>query len=123
MNVESVHMRLQFSVTAFGPAVLALALSLPMPAHAQPAAPEPSEQDLANFDVNELFAGTCGFCHSDGGRVAGKGPQLMGDQHDDDFLRNRIKNGKQGAMPAFGATFNDQQIDAIIIYIRDLKPR
>jgi mono/diheme cytochrome c family protein len=123
MNVESVHMRLQFSVMAFGLAVLALALSFPMPAHAQPAAPEPSEQDLANFDVNELFAGTCGFCHSDGGRVAGKGPQLMGDQHDDDFLRNRIKNGKQGAMPAFGATFNDQQIDAIIIYIRDLKPR
>ena len=117
-------MRFQFFVTAFGPAVLALALSLPMPAHAQPAAPaQPSEQDLANFDVNELFAGTCGFCHSDGGRVAGKGPQLMGDQHDDDFLRNRIKNGKQGAMPAFGTTFNDQQIDAIIIYIRDLKPR
>ena len=114
-------MRLQFCVTAFGPAVLALALSLPMPAHAQQAAP--SEQDLANFNVDELFAGTCGFCHSDGGRVAGKGPQLMGDQHDDDFLRNRIKNGKPGAMPAFGATFNDQQIDAIIIYIRDLKPR
>jgi len=117
-------MRFQFSVEAIGPAVLALALSLPVLGHAQPAAPaQPSEQDLANFDVKELFAGTCGFCHSDGGRVAGKGPQLMGDQHDDDFLRNRIKNGKPGAMPAFGATFNDQQIDAIIIYIRDLKPR
>jgi mono/diheme cytochrome c family protein len=80
-------------------------------------------EDLANFDVNKLFASTCGFCHSDGGREAGKGPQLMGDPHDDDYLRNRIKNGKQGAMPAFGTVFNEQQIDAIIIYIRDLKPR
>jgi mono/diheme cytochrome c family protein len=124
MNAESVLMRLQCSVAAFRPALLAVALCFAMPVHAQPAAPaQPSEQDLANFDVGELFAGTCGFCHSDGGRAAGKGPQLMGDQHDDDFLRNRIKNGKPGAMPAFGATFNDQQIDAIIIYIRDLKPR
>ena len=27
-----------------------------------------------------------------------------------------------GAMPAFGATFNDADIDAIIKYIRSLKP-
>ena len=42
---------------------------------------------------------------------------------DDDFIRNRIKNGKEGAMPAFGAAFNDAQIDQIIKYIRSLKPR
>jgi mono/diheme cytochrome c family protein len=41
---------------------------------------------------------------------------------DDDFIRNRIKNGKQGAMPAFGETFSDAQIDDIIKYIRALKP-
>jgi hypothetical protein len=30
---------------------------------------------------------------------------------DDDFIRNRIQNGKEGAMPAFGSTFSDAQID------------
>ena len=111
-------MRLKYCAALWLPAVLVASLGSAVPhAKAQTA------EDLANFDVGKLFASTCGFCHSDGGREAGKGPQLMGDQHDDDFLRNRIKNGKPGAMPAFGASFNEQQIDAIIIYIRDLKPR
>jgi mono/diheme cytochrome c family protein len=100
-------------------ALLALAAICGMPARAQ----SQSEQDLANFNVDQLFASTCGFCHSDGGRAPGKGPQLMGTQRTDEFLRERITNGKQGAMPAFGSVFNEQQIDAIIIYIRDLKPR
>jgi len=40
----------------------------------------------------------------------------------DDFLRNRIKNGKVGSMPAFATMFSDAQIDEIIKYIRELKP-
>ncbi len=74
------------------------------------------------LDVKELFASNCGFCHSDGGRSAGRGPQLMDTQRDDEFMRNRIKNGKEGAMPAFGQMFSDADIDAIIRYIRELKP-
>jgi mono/diheme cytochrome c family protein len=110
--------------TACVMALFAAVLTCVMPAHAQSPTPTPdSAPDLANFQVDQLFASTCGFCHSDGGRAAGKGPQLMGTQRSDDFLRERIKNGKPGAMPAFGASFNEQQIDAIIIYIRDLKPR
>jgi mono/diheme cytochrome c family protein len=100
------------------PLILAIPLTVSVgPARAQqPAAP--AEQ----IDVPQLFATTCGWCHSDGGRAAGKGPQLMDTKRDDDFIRDRIKNGKQGAMPAFGATFNDAQIDEIIKYIRALKP-
>ena len=91
-----------------------------IPARAQqPNAPAPDKGEL---DVPQLFATTCGWCHSDGGRAAGKGPQLMDTKRDDDFIRNRIKNGKEGAMPAFGAMFNDGQIDEIIKYIRALKP-
>ena len=74
------------------------------------------------FDVSQLFAATCGFCHSDGGRAPGRGPQLMNSPRDDDLLRDRIKNGKSGAMPAFGTTFTDVQVDEIIKYIRALKP-
>ena len=46
----------------------------------------------------------------------------MNSPRDDDYLRNRIKNGKSGAMPAFGTTFTDVQVDEIIKYIRALKP-
>jgi mono/diheme cytochrome c family protein len=75
-----------------------------------------------SLDVPQLFATTCGWCHSDGGRAPGKGPQLMDTQRSDDFIRTRIKLGKEGAMPAFGSTFSDADIDAIIHYIRALKP-
>jgi mono/diheme cytochrome c family protein len=104
--------------------VLAISLSATMPARAQSAnaGSDQAKPDDAQLDVHQLFATTCGWCHSDGGRAAGKGPQLMNTQRSDDFIRNRIKNGKEGAMPAFGAVFNDQQIDQIIKYIRDLKP-
>jgi mono/diheme cytochrome c family protein len=74
------------------------------------------------LDVKVLFASNCGFCHWDGGRAAGKGPQLMDTKRTDEFLRDRIKNGKEGAMPAFGQMFSDPDIDAIINYIHELKP-
>jgi mono/diheme cytochrome c family protein len=103
------------------PAVLVGSLTCAMSAVAQqPGANAPND---AEFNVEQLFATTCGFCHSDGGRAAGRGPQLMNSPRDDDFIRNRIKNGKEGAMPAFGAAFNETQIDEIIKYIRSLKPR
>jgi mono/diheme cytochrome c family protein len=85
--------------------------------NAMPAMTQPS-----TIDVQALFASTCGFCHDDGGRAAGKGPQLMNTQRSDEFLGNRIKNGKEGAMPAFGQMFSDADVDAIIKYIRELKP-
>jgi mono/diheme cytochrome c family protein len=80
----------------------------------------PSEQ--STLDVKVLFASNCGFCHSDGGRVAGRGPQLMDTKQDDEFLRERITIGKEGAMPAFGEMFSETDIAAIIKYIHDLKP-
>jgi mono/diheme cytochrome c family protein len=99
---------------------LVASLTCAVPANAQAPANAP---DNAPFDVEQLFATTCGWCHSDGGRAAGKGPQLMDSQRSDDFMRDRIKIGKQGAMPAFGSAFSDAQIDEIIKYIRSLKPR
>lgn len=102
------------------PAVLGASLLCAVAAQAQSATPAPEN---GTFDVEQVFAGTCGFCHSDGGRAPGKGPQLMNSQRDDDFIRDRIKHGKQGAMPAFDGAFTDAQIDQIIKYIRALKPR
>src|SRR5215470_15841478 len=112
-------MKLNHGVMTLLPAMLAASLACATPVQAQSANAAPDNQPL---DVHQLFATTCGWCHSDGGRVAGKGPQLMDTKRDDDFLRNRIKNGKSGAMPAFDSTFSDAQIDQIIKYIRELKP-
>jgi mono/diheme cytochrome c family protein len=84
-------------------------------------APAPSAAPAA-LNVQALFANTCGWCHSGAGRVAGKGPQLMGTTLSDAELIYRIKNGKTGAMPAFASSFNDEQIKAIVTYIRELKP-
>jgi mono/diheme cytochrome c family protein len=74
------------------------------------------------FDPKELFATVCGWCHSSGGREAGKGPKLMGSPLTDSELAYRIKTGKTGQMPAFGASLNEQQIAAVVGYIRALKP-
>ena len=73
------------------------------------------------LDVEKLFANVCGWCHSNGGRVAGKGPQLMGTTLTDAEIAHRIKVGKPGAMPAFASAFSDDQIASIIRYIRNLK--
>jgi mono/diheme cytochrome c family protein len=88
----------------------------------QTTAPSAAAAPASKLDVPQLFSSTCGWCHTDGGRIAGKGPQLMDTARSDDFIRNRIKNGKEGAMPAFSASLNDADIDAIIHYIRNLKP-
>jgi mono/diheme cytochrome c family protein len=86
------------------------------PADSSPAMSDP------NFNVEKLFANTCGWCHSDAGRKAGKGPQLMGTTLTDGEIMYRIKNGKTGQMPAFGSAFNEDQLKAIVAYIRALKP-
>ena len=99
--------------------VIAVALSFAWPVVAQQATATPDEPTM---DVKQLFASTCGFCHADGGKEAGKGPQLMHTQRSDDFIRDRIATGKPGAMPAFGEIFDGPQIEAIVKYIRELEP-
>jgi mono/diheme cytochrome c family protein len=101
-------------------ALLALVVGVLWPAMAQQSATANAKP--SSLDVPQLFAATCGWCHSDAGRSPGKGPQLMNTQRSDDYIRTRIKLGKEGAMPAFGSTFSDADINAIIKYIRALKP-
>jgi mono/diheme cytochrome c family protein len=89
----------------------------------QPAPAGPSVQAEASpndIDGDKMFATTCGFCHQDGGRHAGRGPKLSKSARSDEFIIDRIKKGKAGAMPAFGSVFSDGQIVAILAYIRGL---
>lgn len=67
-----------------------------------------------------MFATLCGFCHQDGGRAEGRGPKLAGTKRSDQFIIDRIRNGKPGLMPAFAGSFSEGQIVAILAYIRAL---
>jgi len=119
------RMRSVLATAAIGGALSAAALaqgppsvpSSPAPPSPAPAAPSASSGDI---DGGTMFATSCGWCHQQGGRAAGRGPKLAGIRKDDSFIVNRIKQGKPGAMPAFGRAFSDGQIVAILAYIRSL---
>jgi mono/diheme cytochrome c family protein len=81
---------------------------------------KPPEASSSDIDGETMFATSCGFCHEAGGRVAGKGPKLSNSARSDEYIIERIKKGKPGAMPAFGRVFSDGQIMAILAYIRGL---
>jgi mono/diheme cytochrome c family protein len=78
-------------------------------------------QQTTSLNVRQLFATSCGWCHQSGGRAEGRGPKLAGTDKSDEYIINQIKKGKPPGMPAFGGSFNDTQINAILSYIRDLK--
>jgi mono/diheme cytochrome c family protein len=100
-------------------AALALACGMIVAALADEGA---APQQPKPFDVKNTFRNICGFCHEDYGRHAGKGPQLMNNPNTDEFLFNRIKNGKPGRMAAWKGVFTDEQIHDIVKFIRSLKP-
>jgi len=47
-------------------------------------------------------------------------PKLSKSERSDEFIIERIRKGKTGAMPGFGEVFSDGQIIAILAYIRGL---
>jgi mono/diheme cytochrome c family protein len=80
-----------------------------------------TDQQTTSLNVGQLFATSCGWCHQSGGRTEGRGPKLAGTDKSDEYIINQIKKGKPPGMPAFGGSFNDTQINAILAYIRNLK--
>ncbi len=103
--------------------ITGIALSLPFGLFAQQSQAPKQDQSARETDIEggTMFATSCGFCHENGGRAAGKGPKLAGTARSDDFIVERIKKGKPGAMPAFGGAFSESQIMAILAYIRNLE--
>jgi len=104
-------------IAAVAGTALALALLAWAPAPARAQAELKTDQDVERF-----FATACGWCHQGGGREGGRGPALMGSKRSDEYIANRIATGKPGKMPAYGQSLTTEQIDAIIHYIRNLKP-
>ena len=129
-------MTVRFALLAVGAVAASVALaqptsSKPGPMQSNMGAPqtEPPKAAVAPsssgeaIDGNKLFATSCGWCHSNGGREAGKGPKLMGTALTDSEMSYRIRKGKTGQMPAFEGNLTDEQIRAVVAYIRALKPQ
>jgi mono/diheme cytochrome c family protein len=112
-----------FTAMALSASMLALSIvAVPAQQGPAPAAKPPAAEASPNdIDGATMFATICGWCHESGGRTAGKGPKLAGTTRSDEFIINRIRNGKPGAMPAFGGSFSEGQIVAILAYIRTLE--
>jgi mono/diheme cytochrome c family protein len=118
---------IRVGTTQFALAAAALALAIACgsaqqaPGPAPNAGAPPPEASPNDIDGPTMFATLCGYCHQDGGRAEGKGPKLAGTKRSDEFILNRIRNGKSGAMPAFAGAFSEGQIIAILAYIRALE--
>ena len=46
----------------------------------------------------------------------------MGIERDDNFILSRIAAGSPGKMPAFGTGLSAEDMQALLVYIRSLKP-
>ena len=117
-------MRIRFVIVA---SLAVIWPGLSTPSFAQQSAPAGAANPLPQAEASpddieggKLFATTCGFCHQEGGRHAGRGPKLSKSERSDEYIVERIKKGKVGAMPAYGSVFSDGQIIAILAYIRGL---
>lgn len=67
-----------------------------------------------------LFDHNCAHCHGDDAR-GDEGPDLHGLRISDARLEKTIKNGIHGEMPAFGKKFNDDDVRALIAWLRTQK--
>jgi len=67
-----------------------------------------------------LFLKNCAHCHAEDA-TGDEGPDLHGLHKSDDFISRRIRNGVKGEMTAFGEKFSQDDVKALIAYLRTLK--
>jgi mono/diheme cytochrome c family protein len=114
--------------TAFAAMMPAALLLLSFPAYAQSAGRSVSEPALSpgyRFIENsgeELFANVCRGCHMPDGKGAtgaGTYPSLAGDSNleSSGYPVGIVVNGQRG-MPPFGAMMDDDQVAAVVNYVR-----
>ncbi len=98
----------------------------PAPAPAAEAKPAEAPTEAAAIDGKAIYGQYCVACHgADGKGNNGLGASYVDDptrlaQSDEDLIKS-IKEGKQGnvgVMPPWGGTLNDDQIKAVLGFIR-----
>ena len=114
--------------TAFAMMISAAFLLLSFLAYAQGTGPSASEPTLSagfrfyEMSGEELFANVCRACHmSDGKGAVGAGtyPSLAGNTNLEasGYPLDVVVNGRRG-MPPFGAMMTDDQVAAVVNYLR-----
>jgi mono/diheme cytochrome c family protein len=114
--------------TAFAAMMSAALLLLSLPAYAQSAGRSVSEPALSpgyrfiERSGEELFANVCRGCHMPDGKGAtgaGTYPSLAGDSNlvSSGYPVGIVVNGQRG-MPPFGAMMDDDQVAAVVNYVR-----
>ena len=114
--------------TAFAAMISAAFSLLSFLAYAQGAGPSASEPTLSagfrfyEMSGEELFANVCRACHmSDGKGAEGAGtyPSLAGNRNLEasGYPLDVVVNGRRG-MPPFGAMMSDDQVAAVVNYLR-----
>jgi mono/diheme cytochrome c family protein len=68
----------------------------------------------------EFFAQSCADCHGDDAR-GDEGPDLHNLGIANARIAAQIKNGTKGEMPSFSKKYNDQQVAALVAYLRTLR--
>src|SRR6266852_5874661 len=117
------HHRAAFTIT-----ISAAVLLLSFAARAQSTGPSPSEPSLSQgfrfFEMSgkELFAQVCQGCHmsdAKGATGAGTYPSLVADRNlqASGYPLHIVLNGQRG-MPPFGAMMSDDQLAAVVNYLR-----
>ena len=79
---------------------------------------EPIAATLPN-EGRAVFLKNCAHCHGVDGR-GNEGPDLHNLEESDSWIANRIRSGKKGQMTAFAGKLKDEQINAVVQYLRDL---
>lgn len=75
----------------------------------------------------ELFSRSCSSCHGKaGGGLGGRGgPSLKREQltygNSQEALYTSIQDGRENGMPAFGESYNEAQIEALVAYVLYLR--
>ena len=67
-----------------------------------------------------LFLMNCAHCHADDA-TGDEGPDLHGVRKSDARITAIIKNGIKGEMPKFGQKLKDEDVRALIAFLRTLK--
>jgi mono/diheme cytochrome c family protein len=67
-----------------------------------------------------LFERNCAHCHGDDAR-GDEGPDLHNLKKSDMRITKVVTQGIKGEMPAFGAKLKDEDVKALIAYLRTLK--
>ncbi len=89
--------------------------------------PQLAKNESAMRTGQRIFANNCAVCHGSDGRGAKGFPNLADGSWlyggEPDQIKQSVLKGREGAMPAFGSQFDEEQLTALTAYVYELNGR